>query len=270
MPLTLPPVATKTLTIGGAFAEYIVDNARDYNSPPFGGCAIELDERYPRPVLLLVDVGYNADPPNVPDTSEMWVGSPQAIAQWAPLEAGFAGLLIEYGAGGVSRRIVCDLKAGAYQLPACSFARVSVIAYRDNSLNVFQVRTVSLTLVPDVTIPSPTRPTVTSGLKPSGALAFNFTVPTGGRWFDMWASLGSDVELGDADAPQLITTTTAGGIVASGAQTMKRDYVNEIAWPDWGPVELGTIPLEGIQVAQVNALALSALYVVVGRFWLEL
>jgi hypothetical protein len=270
MPSRLNPANTGVVDLGND----VVDAARTYQSQAItqGAPSLQLDPDHPEPVTLFVSVSGPMDRNNDPAGGELFLGFPDALAGVSAYGSGMAGLVVQYGVGSVSRVVAFDLRPGSYQLPACSYVKTSIIAYRDGAPG-FLSRSVGVTLVPGFVHPTPTRATVTCGLNISGPgpgaeIGFTAAVPAQARWVDIFADMPTGVAPADADAPQL-RLRPASATPGRGGPSIDRDYVNEIYTPNWGPVELAAPVGQLLEFAQVNA-ACAADVRFWGRFWLEL
>jgi hypothetical protein len=191
----------------------------------------------------------------------------------SPDNAGFVGLVLEYGAASAVRRVVMDWKPGSYQLPPCTYARASLLSYRTVGGAFITGGKLSVALAVGRTT-NPARPEVTFGSSiigtAAGGIATNWTavLPSQVRWADLWADLGdpNTIDPGDSTAPQLVLRST--GARGCGIATLERDYVNKAGWPNWGPVEIGGIDSVSVNVACLNT-STPEIHAWL-RFWLEL
>lgn len=171
-----------------------------------------------------------------------------------PTTISTAMLVLEYGYGSVSRRIVCDLKPGSYQLPPSTQVKASVIPFVQGEGDAWNDDVLVRLAIATGHTQQPARPILTGGLSLEAAGTRNIVTPAGTRWVDCW----SDVELG-ATAPIVKLL----GLNMS--PLLQRDYTTGVFTPSWGPVETFG---PGVTYTLVNSGSAAAYCWV--RFFLEL
>lgn len=241
-----------------------------------------LSEGDPQPVVMHVaaDLGHAYETPpgsyieNTATQAHYFAGLPSpmgaSVLSASPRNMGCAGIVLEYGAGPAVKRLVMDLKPGAYQLPPCTQVRTSLIAYRSLGASSFQTVNVSITLCGDDTIANPARPVVTAGGLVGGAVTTGFNVlsPAGARWWDVWSDMYNLTFL-DATAPDLVGQFNVSAALAPyGMSPLYRGYSSGLFLPSWGPVEFGGVENTDVIVFDQN-IAGANNYAWV-RFFLEL
>lgn len=131
--------------------------------------------------------------------------------------------ILEYGVGSASQKVICDWKAGTYNLPPCQFVRISALPWGTNwSANA---GTLAAAVAEGELYGAPV-PTVTGYGALTAATAQSFNAPAYARAFDFW--------------PEDNTTTpvmTARFLAAGAGVQVQRNYATGAFFPGWSPIE---------------------------------
>jgi len=165
-----------------------------------------------------------------------------------------SALEITYGSKGATKRVICDFKAGTYNLPPCEQVRVRGLFYAAGAVPFHWLQSVNIqtrVAFEYGSVPQGSRFVNTAGflLAPNGG-AQNVQMPYGARWVDVEASTYSDgtaIVLGTANNPIL---DVYGVPMYVPFTPIKRDYVTPAFYPPWGPVEMS--PLGSFRVNVTN------------------
>ena len=152
----------------------------------------------------------------------------------APAGIVWGGVVVDYGDMGGSHRVVADFKSGTYQLPACTFVRVSCFLWEAGGVQQTGLPLMMVAALSRAQVTSPKALSATMiGEIAAGASAQaripGSPGPSYARLFDVWADgwNGDKNGIGTTDAPIIRTNQIA----------IERDYTTGLFTPPWGPVE---------------------------------
>lgn len=136
-------------------------------------------------------------------------------------------LRVEYGQGGMTNTLYCDIREGSFNLPPCEFARVSVVNWQ----RVLNFPVWAGLSVGQLQGAQP--PVFTGRYVFSAAAQSSVRPPAFARMVDCWAGKEADA-IGDALTIRMYATAAA-----SPQGLLERNYATGIQWPLNAPVEFG-------------------------------
>lgn len=198
-----------------------------------------LEQAKPEPIALHVRLSEQSSPFDF-----------QAMANF-PLLAGGPGLalIVDYGDLAGRHRVVADLRSGTYQLPAVTFAQISMLQW--NSLVPTAAGVLCSATLSRAPVANPKMFTFTGGGEIAAAGSAVVRVPFYAQFVDVWAN-GWAGGIGAANAPILRAETLG----------LYRDYTTGLFVPPWGPasycgdaISTDSVTIENAGIAAVRVFA---------------
>jgi hypothetical protein len=209
-------------------------------------CAAVFEE--PTPSVVQIRVGLAEPSSDVQRTFCFAAASNNSYSQ-----SGLGRLILEYGAGSTTQRVVCDLKSGSYQFPTSEQVKISCQVAATNFdrlvLGPFEPQVNVTGVIAKGTHIEPTLPTFTHLLTNTPAATPQpIAIPDNAREVDLWLTTDTTVKYG-AGAP-VISLLCLG---ANGAPQLVRDYAQGIFVPPYPARVWGTRDPEVPLVARSTA-----------------
>lgn len=203
---------------------------------------VTFTEENPKPITLLIAANFTGFPPSrdVPSVPLFLPANLGGQESAGMTIARSGALLLEYGAGAARSYIFADIKSGAFALPPCDFAQVSVVAWHPHASGGAPCPAidVSATFL-EGQHKNPARFTSTSMAQLAAGAKFNGVIPQGARWVDVQGGHSDPGGLGTITPANVRfleeqTTVTGQGC----GRYIVHDWANGVHVPDASPVEL--------------------------------